>query len=96
MIRCSCGLKAVIRTSWTNQNSGRLLYGCPTLSPTCVNFLRWFDLPMCQREVPLLALGRHLEEIHVTWARFWKKRDKMANGHKRRLEVSVTNGGDSV
>ncbi|GJU45480.1 hypothetical protein Tco_1202746 [Tanacetum coccineum] len=24
------------------------------------------------------TLGRHLEEIHVTWAQFWKKLDKMA------------------
>ncbi|GKE95244.1 hypothetical protein Tco_1580099, partial [Tanacetum coccineum] len=115
---------AVIRTSWTNQNSGRLLYGCPTLSPTCVNFLQWFDPPMCQRsvqiipgllrsrneleeilvmveekrlkEVPFLALGRYLEKIHVTWAQFWKKLDKMANGHKRRLEESITDGGDGV
>ncbi|GKB84769.1 hypothetical protein Tco_0957041 [Tanacetum coccineum] len=28
------------------------------------------------------SLGRHLEEIHVTWAQFWKKPDKMANGHE--------------
>ncbi|GJW80554.1 hypothetical protein Tco_0144529 [Tanacetum coccineum] len=23
------------------------------------------------------TLGRHLEEIHVTWAQFWKEPDKM-------------------
>ncbi|GJR61838.1 hypothetical protein Tco_1504000 [Tanacetum coccineum] len=28
-----------------------------------------------------LPLRRHLEEIHVTWAQFWKKSDKMANGY---------------
>ncbi|GKF85565.1 hypothetical protein Tco_0253392, partial [Tanacetum coccineum] len=31
MVRCSCGLKAVIRTSWTNKNHVRRFYGCPTL-----------------------------------------------------------------
>ncbi|GJS46013.1 hypothetical protein Tco_0596134, partial [Tanacetum coccineum] len=31
MVRCSCGLKAVIRTSWTNRNPGRRFYGRPTL-----------------------------------------------------------------
>ncbi|GJX09481.1 hypothetical protein Tco_0199340 [Tanacetum coccineum] len=31
MVRCSCGLEAVIRTSWTNQNPGHHFYGCPTL-----------------------------------------------------------------
>ncbi|GJS17103.1 zinc finger, GRF-type containing protein [Tanacetum coccineum] len=49
MVRYACGLEAVIRTSWTNRNSGRRFYGCPTLSPTYVNFLRWYDPPMCQR-----------------------------------------------
>nr|GEV15174.1 zinc finger, GRF-type [Tanacetum cinerariifolium] len=32
MIRCACGLKAVIRTSWTNRNPGRRFYGCPTIT----------------------------------------------------------------
>nr|GEU36651.1 hypothetical protein [Tanacetum cinerariifolium] len=31
MVRCACGLEAVIRTSWTNRNPGRHFYGCPTL-----------------------------------------------------------------
>nr|GFA10948.1 protein NRT1/ PTR FAMILY 6.4-like [Tanacetum cinerariifolium] len=32
------------------------------------------------------AIERHLEEIHVTWALFWKKRDESELLHKRRLE----------
>ncbi|GJR13367.1 RNA-directed DNA polymerase, eukaryota, reverse transcriptase zinc-binding domain protein [Tanacetum coccineum] len=32
------------------------------------------------------ALGRHLEEIHVTWAQFWKKPDKMAIWHEDGLK----------
>ncbi|GJV90712.1 hypothetical protein Tco_1538525 [Tanacetum coccineum] len=31
MVRCACGLEAVIRTSWTNRNPGLRFYGCPTL-----------------------------------------------------------------
>ncbi|GJS36372.1 hypothetical protein Tco_0534754 [Tanacetum coccineum] len=54
-------------TSWTNRNPGRRFYGCPTLSPTCVNFLRWYDPPMCQRSVQiipgLLRSRNELEEI---------------------------------
>ncbi|GJR07020.1 retrovirus-related pol polyprotein from transposon TNT 1-94 [Tanacetum coccineum] len=69
MVRCACGLEAVIRTSWTNQNPGRRFYGCPTLSPTCVNFLRWYDPPMCQMSVQiilgLLRSRNELEEIVV-------------------------------
>nr|GEY86463.1 zinc finger, GRF-type [Tanacetum cinerariifolium] len=67
MVRCACGLEAVIRTSWTNRNLGRRFYGCPTLSLTCVNFLRWYDPPMCQRSVQiipgLLRSRNELEEI---------------------------------
>ncbi|GJT13660.1 zinc finger, GRF-type containing protein [Tanacetum coccineum] len=70
MVRCSCDLEAVIRTSWTNRNPDRRFYGCPTLSPTCVNFLRWFDPPMCQRSVQiipsLLRSHNELEEILAT------------------------------
>ncbi|GKB85379.1 hypothetical protein Tco_0957651 [Tanacetum coccineum] len=61
MIRHSCGLEAVIRTSWTNRNPCLRFYGCPTL------FLRWFDPSMCQRSVqiiPRLLRSRNkLEEI---------------------------------
>ncbi|GKC99400.1 hypothetical protein Tco_1169675, partial [Tanacetum coccineum] len=35
------------------------------------------------------ALGRHLEEIHVTWAQFWKKSDKIANWHKEGLKIDL-------
>ncbi|GJU26572.1 zinc finger, GRF-type containing protein [Tanacetum coccineum] len=67
MVHCSCRLEAVIRTSWNNQNPGPSFYGCPTLSPTCVNFLQWFDPPMCQRSVQiipsLLRSRNELEEI---------------------------------
>ncbi|GJR33302.1 hypothetical protein Tco_0822931 [Tanacetum coccineum] len=66
-VRCACGLEGVIRTSWTNRNPRRRFYGCPTLSPTCVNFLGWYDPPMCQRSVQiisgLLRSRNELEEI---------------------------------
>ncbi|GKB08003.1 RNA-directed DNA polymerase, eukaryota, reverse transcriptase zinc-binding domain protein [Tanacetum coccineum] len=32
------------------------------------------------------ALGRYLEEIHMTWALFWKKRDKLATLHNEGLK----------
>ncbi|GKC73627.1 hypothetical protein Tco_1119510, partial [Tanacetum coccineum] len=54
MVRRACGLEAVIRTSWTNRNPRRRFYFCLTLSPTCVNFIRWFDPPMCQRSVQII------------------------------------------
>nr|GEX50465.1 hypothetical protein [Tanacetum cinerariifolium] len=43
-----------------------------------------------------IALGRHLKEIHVTWALFWKKRDKRTTLHKRRLEELFIEGGDGI
>ncbi|GKA10120.1 zinc finger, GRF-type containing protein [Tanacetum coccineum] len=69
MVRCACGLEAMIRTSWANRNQSRRFYGCPILSPTCVNFLQWFDPPMCKRSVliipGLLRSRNELEEILV-------------------------------
>nr|GEY98525.1 RNA-directed DNA polymerase, eukaryota [Tanacetum cinerariifolium] len=64
MVDCACGLEAVIRTSWTNRNPGRRFYGCPTPSPTCVNFLWWYDPLMCQRSVQIIpGLLRSHNEI---------------------------------
>ncbi|GJV09587.1 hypothetical protein Tco_1347243 [Tanacetum coccineum] len=64
MVRCSRGLESVIRTSWTNRNHDRRFYGCPTLSPTYVNFLRWFDPPICQRSVQIIpGLLRSCNEL---------------------------------
>ncbi|GJX33050.1 hypothetical protein Tco_0242905 [Tanacetum coccineum] len=59
-----------VRTSWTNRNTSRRFYGCPILSPTSVNSLRWYDPPMCQRSVQiipgLLRSRNELEEMLAT------------------------------
>ncbi|GJU71595.1 hypothetical protein Tco_1263000 [Tanacetum coccineum] len=56
------------------------------------------DFKICAKDKNFssTSLGRHLEEIHVTWALFWKKRDKSTTLHKRRLEELLTEGGDGV
>ncbi|GJT26634.1 zinc finger, GRF-type containing protein [Tanacetum coccineum] len=78
MVRCACGLEAVIRTSWTNRNPGRRFYGCLTLSPTCVNFLRWYDPPMCQRSVQIVpGLLRSRNELEEIVAMVEEKRRKL-------------------
>ncbi|GJX45548.1 hypothetical protein Tco_0262224, partial [Tanacetum coccineum] len=77
-VRCACGLEAVIRTSWTNQNLGRRFYGFLTLSPTCVNFLRWYDPPMCQRSVQIIpGLLRSRNELEEIVAMVEEKRRKL-------------------
>ncbi|GJS37805.1 reverse transcriptase domain-containing protein [Tanacetum coccineum] len=77
-IRCACGLEAVIRTSWTNRNLGRRFYGCPTLSPTCVNFLKWYDPPMYQRSVQIIpGLLRSRNELEEILAMVEEKRRKL-------------------
>ncbi|GJZ13610.1 zinc finger, GRF-type containing protein [Tanacetum coccineum] len=76
--RCACGLEDVIRTSWTNRSPGRRFYGCPTLSPTCVNFLRWYDPPMCQRSVQIIpGLLRSRNELEEIVAMVEEKRRKL-------------------
>ncbi|GKA43388.1 hypothetical protein Tco_0736112 [Tanacetum coccineum] len=44
---------------------------------------------------------RHLEEIHVTWAQFWKKPNKMANRYEEgtkncKQNVEMTSGKDAM
>ncbi|GJY47235.1 hypothetical protein Tco_0436298 [Tanacetum coccineum] len=76
--RCACGLEDVIRTSWTNRNPSRRFYGCPTLSPTYVNFLRWYDPPMCQRSVQIIpGLLRSRNELKEILAMVEEKRRKL-------------------
>nr|GEV74421.1 hypothetical protein [Tanacetum cinerariifolium] len=47
------------------RNPGHRFYGCPTLSPICVNFLRWYDPPMSQRSIQIIPglLRNELGEI---------------------------------
>ncbi|GJS87658.1 hypothetical protein Tco_0770294 [Tanacetum coccineum] len=76
--RCACGLEAMIMTSWTNQNPGRRFYGFPTLSLTCVNFLRWYDPPMCQRSVQIIpGLLRSRNKLEEILAMVEEKRRKL-------------------
>nr|GEX51490.1 zinc finger, GRF-type [Tanacetum cinerariifolium] len=78
MVRCTYGLEAVIRTSWTSRNPSRRLYGCPTLSLTCVNFFMWYDPPMCQRSVQIIpGLLRSRNEIEEILAMVEEKRRKL-------------------
>ncbi|GKA87065.1 hypothetical protein Tco_0808776 [Tanacetum coccineum] len=78
MVRCACGLEAAIMTSWTNQNPSCRFYGCPTLSPTCVNFLRWYNPPMFQRSVQIIpGLLRSRNELEEILAMVEEKRRKL-------------------
>ncbi|GJZ94259.1 hypothetical protein Tco_0666462 [Tanacetum coccineum] len=68
MVRCSCDLQAVIRTSWTNRYPGRCFYGCPTFVKSKLYQLhRVIVPPMCQRSIQiipgLLRSSNELEEI---------------------------------
>ncbi|GJU47503.1 zinc finger, GRF-type containing protein [Tanacetum coccineum] len=93
--RCACGLEAVIRTSWTNRNPSHRFYGCPTLSPTCVNFLRWYDPPMCQRSVHiipgLLRSRNELKEILAMMQREAQQANELSNLTRQRQFLASVN-----
>ncbi|GJY46234.1 zinc finger, GRF-type containing protein [Tanacetum coccineum] len=77
MVRCSCGLEAVIRTSLANRNPGRRFYGCPTLSNLCQLPLV-VDPPMCQRSVQIIpGLLRSRNELEEILAMVEEKRFKL-------------------
>ncbi|GKD17553.1 hypothetical protein Tco_1206711, partial [Tanacetum coccineum] len=42
------------------------------------------------------AFGRHLEEIHVTWAHLEKKRIRLRNQHQDSSRFEVLEPGDGV
>ncbi|GKC90766.1 reverse transcriptase domain-containing protein [Tanacetum coccineum] len=92
--RCACGLEAVIMTPWTNRNPGHRFYGFSTLSPTGVNFLRWYDPPMCQRSVQiipeLLRSRNELEEIVAMTQKKAHQANELSNlTRQRQLLASV-------
>ncbi|GJU68356.1 putative ribosomal protein L34Ae [Tanacetum coccineum] len=67
------GSKAHLQDPADSELAERWIRITGSLTPSCLiyNHLGW-----------LLALERHLEEIHVAWTQFWKKLDKMDNGHE--------------
>ncbi|GJT74306.1 hypothetical protein Tco_1041031 [Tanacetum coccineum] len=78
MVHCSCGLQAVIRTSWTNRNLNHRFDGFPTFSPTCINFHWWFDPQMYQRSVQIIpSLLRSHNELEAILAMIKEKRLKL-------------------
>ncbi|CAA0839873.1 zinc knuckle (CCHC-type) family protein [Striga hermonthica] len=54
-VDCYCGRRAVIRTSWTNENPGRRFHACLKKEEGggCV-FFDWYDPPMCRRAKSLI------------------------------------------
>ncbi|GJT57134.1 hypothetical protein Tco_0992188 [Tanacetum coccineum] len=70
--------KKVIGRGLAQLNPGRRFYGCPTISPTCVNFLQWFDPPMCQRSVQIIpGLLRSRNELKEILTMVEEKRLKL-------------------
>ncbi|KAL0421249.1 UNVERIFIED_CONTAM: hypothetical protein Slati_3147800 [Sesamum latifolium] len=47
VVNCFCGIRAPLRTSWTNDNPGRRFYSCPNCKSGGCRFFTWDDPPMC-------------------------------------------------
>ncbi|KAL4577442.1 hypothetical protein LXL04_013551 [Taraxacum kok-saghyz] len=45
-IRCNCGAEAVIRTSWSKANPGKLYYACTIKGPNC-DWIGWVNDHKC-------------------------------------------------
>ncbi|PWA88568.1 zinc finger, GRF-type [Artemisia annua] len=72
---CDCGKQATIKTSWTNRNSGRRFYCCPSCG-----FIGWTDPSMCCRAVAvihgLLRARNELEEELEEQLRLMREKDQ--------------------
>ncbi|KAK6158799.1 hypothetical protein DH2020_006113 [Rehmannia glutinosa] len=49
LVDCYCGRRAVLRTSWTDDNPGRRFHACLQYSGGGCSFFDWEDPPMCRR-----------------------------------------------
>ncbi|KAL4576020.1 hypothetical protein LXL04_012108 [Taraxacum kok-saghyz] len=62
-IRCNCGSEAVIRTSWSKANPGKLYYACTIKGPN-YNWIGWVNDNICDCQyftMKLEAENRHLK-----------------------------------
>ncbi|CAA0810016.1 DNA topoisomerase 3-alpha [Striga hermonthica] len=46
---CQCGKRAVLRTSWTDDNPGRRFHSCLSWKRGGCKFFEWEDPPICRR-----------------------------------------------
>nr|GEV78699.1 zinc finger, GRF-type [Tanacetum cinerariifolium] len=84
MVVCTCGQQAMVKTSWTDGNSGRRFYGCPTYLSNCP-FLGWVDAPMCPRSVDIIpGLLRRLNGLEEVVDLFEEQQSK----YKKYLIIS--------
>ncbi|KAL4333057.1 hypothetical protein GQ457_07G010940 [Hibiscus cannabinus] len=55
---CRCEKRTVLKTSWSDDNSGRRFFGCSNYGKKFQNscrFFQWYELPMSYREKSLLV-----------------------------------------
>ncbi|KAK6163403.1 hypothetical protein DH2020_000267 [Rehmannia glutinosa] len=73
-IDCYCGRRAVMRTSWTEDNPGRRFHACLSYNRGGCKFFDWEDPPMCRRSKVIIpgllkrlnARDAEIEKLQLT------------------------------
>lgn len=72
--QCYCGVRAKVRTSWTDNNPGRRFFGCAKYNSNgCgCGYFGWFDPPMCPRGRQIIPrLLRRIEHYRRRERMYW-------------------------
>jgi hypothetical protein len=75
---CYCGMKAYLRTSWTDKNPGRQFFGCTQYGKgQHCKYFEWFEPRLCERG------GKLVFEMRVRIKAMEDERRKQAKKEKR-------------
>lgn len=86
--RCNCNKWVVIRTTWTEKNSGQRFAGCPDYG---CNYFRWVDAPLCERaRIIIPGLIRRINMLEGEIKVLEEKNVKKSSCNKSMLVLFVT------
>ncbi|XP_027171459.1 uncharacterized protein LOC113776817 [Coffea eugenioides] len=94
--RCSCGLTAMVKTSWTNWNPARRFVVCTLGEDEGCGFWEWYDPTMCERSTQVIPgllrrmnrMESNMEELETS-ARRWENKAQKLELKVAKLEGEV-------
>lgn len=86
--RCNCNKWVVVRTAWTDTNSGWRFAGCPDFG---CNYFRWVDGPLCERaRIIIPELIRRINALEGEIKALEVKNQKKSSCSKSMLLLLIT------
>ncbi|KAK6121476.1 hypothetical protein DH2020_044784 [Rehmannia glutinosa] len=90
LVDCYCGRRAVLRTSWTDDNPGRRFHSCLQYSGGGCSFFDWEDPPMCRRsKVIIPGLLRKINALKEDVFALEEKVEGLRRTNRRLIKLVV-------